>query len=180
MDMDERIVMANKFIEDKADDVKAARKIIEVIRKFDNKVMDKRFVDASKEASGRYIRTEFGFGLTTYYLTMYTAGRYDRTETFSVPVNDETFSVTDSGRYRLKADGFTAKFEDRIKALEDRVKCLKEQIKNAPALEATMKEISEKLRRIKYNNDGELLTLLGLDYSLSAVGKFHCNEYTIW
>ena len=125
MNMETRIAIVNKEIEVYESFINIIPTIAEVIRRFDNKCINKKFTDALDKAVNNgdiknrkfYISTEYGYN-GQFEITVHSYNdsvkeisdkeypNHYRVEnnTYVFMIPKDNFEITDSGNYRIKAD----------------------------------------------------------------------------
>lgn len=149
MNMETRIAIVNKEIEVYESFINIIPTIAEVIRRFDNKCINKRFTDALDKAVNNgdiknrkfYISTEYGYS-GQFEITVHSYNNsvkeitdkehpnYYRVEndTYTFIISKNDFEITESGNYRIKVDAIIESLYKSENILLSRIETLKTEL----------------------------------------------------
>lgn len=201
MNQETRIAIINKEIEVYNSYISLIPIMEKVIRKFDNKCVNKRFETALDEAANNgktgqerkfYVRTGYGYSgqfeitVRAYndrvkeitdkeYPNYY---RVDNNEyTFVIP--KERFEITDSGNYRIKAD----KIIDILKVHGDNIRLmafkLQVELDKADEMIQEMKRIKAELEAFNNKYYYHMRDVMGVNFTLRDNTSYEYRNYDI-
>ena len=175
--------------------------ISEVIKRFDNKCINKKFGEAldiainGENARGNrkfFVRTNYGYsGQFEITITNYDDSvkeiadkeypNYYRVEnknyTFIIPKID--FEITDSGNYRVKADAVIETLKDHKTNIIASIKGLEIGLTQTDEMIAEMKRIKAELEAFKNKYDYHMRDLMGLNFELRDNSGIQYRNYNI-
>lgn len=144
--------------------------IIAVAKELDGKVYNKRFDEALRQRTGFFFRSEItGYG--SFTITISSPKSYQMSCVFSIPVN-KGFTLTDSGKYRIKAEGIVPEIEKQMQERNKTEDELEEALKSGQIEKAREEftEITKELREFKQKYSSIILGVAGCSFSLRPIG----------
>ena len=201
MNQDTRVAIINKEIEVYQSYINLIPTVEEIIKKFDNKCINKKFENALDEAvnNGKtgqerkfYVRTGYGymgqFEITVRayndrvkeitdkeYPNYYRVGNNEYT--FVIP--KERFEITDSGNYRIKADEMI----DILKVHGDNIRLmafkLQVELDKANEMIQEMKRIKAELEAFNNKYDYHMRDVMGVNFTLRDNTSYEYRNYDI-
>ena len=201
MNMETRIAIINKEIEVYQSYIGLIPTIVEVIRKFDNKCINKKFQTALDEAvnNGKtgqerkfYVTTNYGYSgqfeitVRSYndsvkeitdkeYPSYYKVE--NNTYTFVIPKGD--FEITDSGNYRINADTMIDTIKEHATNINFSIMALKKGLAQANEMITEMKRIKAELEAFKNKYQYHMRDLMGVNYELRDNSSMQYRNYNI-
>lgn len=201
MNMETRIAIVNKEIEVYESFINIIPTIAEVIRRFDNKCINKKFETALDEAVNnvkigqeRKFRVTIGYGYAGQFeIDVYayddsvkeiTDKEYPscyRVEnnkyTFSIPKGD--FEITDSGNYRIKADEMIDTLKERGDTIRFRINALYDGLEKADEMISEFKRIKAELEAFDNKYSYHMRNIMGVNFTLRNNGSYEYRNYDI-
>lgn len=201
MNQETRVAIINKEIEVYESYINLIPTISEVIKKFDNKCINKKFQTALDEAvNNENIKQGRKFLATTNYgyngcfvieihayndsvkeVTDREYPNYYRVENnrFSFEFPKENFEITDSGNYRIKADVMFESLVIRKNNLLDRIETLKVGLAQADEMIAEMKRIKAEVKAFEDKYSYHMRDVMGVNYELRSNCGIGYTRYDI-
>ena len=201
MNQETRVAIINKEIEVYQSYINLIPTVEEVIKKFDNKCINKKFENALDEAvnNGKtgqerkfYVRTGYGY-MGQFEITVRAYNdrvkeitdkeypnyyRVDNNEyTFVIP--KERFEITDSGNYRIKADKMIEVFGEHEINILFSIKNLQKGIEKYDEMVQEMKRIKRELEAFNNRTSYHLRDLFGLNFTLRDNSSMQYRNYDI-
>lgn len=201
MNQETRVAIINKEIEIYQSYINLIPTIEEVIKKFDNKCINKKFENALDEAvnNGKtgqerkfYVRTGYGYsGQFEITVRAYNDSvkeitdkeypnyyRVDNNEyTFVIP--KANFEITDSGNYRIKADAIIESLYKCEDMLLGRIGTLKVGLIKANEMIQEMKRIKAELEAFNNKYDYHMRDVMGVNFALRDNSSMQYRNYYI-
>ena len=201
INMETRVTIINKEIEVYQSYIGLIPTIVEVIRKFDNKCINKKFQTALDEAvnNGKtgqerkfYVTTNYGYsGQFEISVRSYNDSVKEITEkeypnyykvennkyTFVIP--KDNFEITDSGNYRIKADQIVETIKEHNANICFSIKALQKGLDQAKEMIAEMKRIKAELEAFNNKYDFHMRDLMGVNYALRDNSSMQYRNYDI-
>lgn len=201
MNMETRIAIINKEIEVYQSYIGLIPTIVEVIRKFNNKCINKKFQTALDEAvnNGKtgqekkfYVTTNYGYsGQFEITFRSYNDSVKEITDkeypsyykvennryTFVIPKGD--FEITDSGNYRIKANEMIETIKEHIANISFSIESLKKGLDQTKEMIAEMKRIKAELEAFNNKYDFHMRDLMGVNYELRDNSRMQYSNYDI-
>lgn len=143
--------------------------IIAVVKDLDGKVYNKRFDEALRQRTGFFFRSEItGYG--SFTITIFSPKNYQMSCVFSIPVN-KGFTTTESGKYRIKAEGVASEIEKQMQERNETEDELEEVLKSGQIEKAREEfaEITKELREFKQKYSSTILGVAGCSFSLRPI-----------
>lgn len=200
MNIETRIAIINKEIEVYQSYLNLIPVIEKVIKKFDNKCINKKFQTALDEAVNDgekqrkfYISTEYGYeGCFIIVVHAYDANVIEKTDkdycsTYRV-YNDthnfrfpkENFEITDSGNYRINADEMIkTMYEKSAVDLYDSMIILETGLKQADEMISEMKRIKAELEAFEKKYSYHMRDIMGVNFTLRDNTSYEYRNYDI-
>lgn len=201
MNKETRIAIINKEIEVYQSYINLIPTIAEVIKRFDNKCINKKFEDALDEAvnNGKtgqerkfLVRTNYGysgqFEITVHsyndtvkeisekkYLHFYRVEKNDYT--FVIPKGN--FEITNSGNYRIKADEMIEVLGEHEINILFSIKALQKGIEQADEMVQEMKRIKAELEAFNNKYPYHMRDLMGVNFTLRDNSSYKYRNYDI-
>ena len=201
INMETRVAIINKEIEVYNSYISLIPIMEEVIRKFDNKCINKKFETALDEAvnNGKtgqerkfYVTTNYGysgqFEITVHsyndsvkeitdkeYPSYYKVE--NNTYTFVIPKGD--FEITDSGNYRINADTMIDTIKEHAANINFSIMALKKGLAQANEMITEMKRIKAELEAFNNKYSYHLRDLMGVNFTLRDNGNYEYRRYDI-
>ena len=201
INMETRVAIINKEIEVYNSYISLIPIMEEVIRKFDNKCINKKFETALDEAvnNGKtgqerkfYVTTNYGYSgqfeitVRSYndsvkeitdkeYPSYYKVE--NNTYTFVIPKGD--FEITDSENYRIKANEMIETIKEHIANISFSIESLKKGLDQAKEMIAEMKRIKAELEAFNNKYDFHMRDLMGVNYALRDNSSMQYRNYDI-
>ena len=201
MNQETRVAIINKEIEVYQSYINLIPTVEEVIKKFDNKCINKKFENALDEAvnNGKtgqerkfYVRTGYGYS-GQFEITVHSYNdsvkqvtdkeypnyyRVDNNKyTFVIP--KEKFEITDSGNYRIKADEMI----DILKVHGDNIHLmafkLQVELDKANEMIQEMKRIKAELEAFNNKYDYHMRDVMGVNFTLRDNTSYEYRNYDI-
>lgn len=201
MNQETRVVIINKEIEVYQSYINLIPTIEEVIKKFDNKCINKKFENALDEAvnNGKtgqerkfYVRTGYGYS-GQFEITVHSYNdsvkevtdkeypNYYRVEnneyTFVIPKRN--FEITDSGNYRINADAIIESLYKCEDMLLGRIGTLKVGLIKANEMIQEMKRIKAELEAFNNKYDFHIRDVMGVNFTLRDSTSYEYRKYDI-
>lgn len=200
MNMETRIAIANKEIEVYESFINIIPTIAEVIRRFDNKCINKRFTDALDKAVNNgdiknrkfYISTEYGYN-GQFEITVHSYNdsvkeisdkeypnhyRVDNnTYTFVIP--KDNFEITDSGNYRIKADEMICVLYEHKTNIIFSIESLQKGLIKANEMISEMKRIKAELEAFEKKYSYHMRDIMGVNFTLRDNTSYEYRNYDI-
>lgn len=176
MTLEERYEYLDNYIADKKIAIEIGKTFIEVIEKFDGKILDKRFCKALNEAvTTGYVSTEFSYLQTSFFIKAHT--KFQNSCHYFECKPKMCFVPTESGKNRIVATEFKKAIKDNISRLEADIKkteqnkgCIEEMRKEFEKLTVQLRDFFDKY-------DASILEVAGCDYSLRPQGSSCFVDY---
>lgn len=200
INMETRVAIINKEIEVYNSYIALIPIMKEVIRKFDNKCINKKFQTALDEAVNNgntkqrkfFVTTNFGysgqFEITVHsyndsvkeisdkeYPSYYNVE--NNTYTFVIP--KEYFEITDSGNYRIKANEMIETIKEHAANINFSIMALKKGLAQADEMITEMKRIKSELEAFRDKYDYHMRDLMGVNYELRDNSSMQYRNYNI-
>lgn len=201
MNQETRVAIINKEIEVYNSYINLIPTIAEVIEKFNNKCINKKFENALDEAvnNGKtgqerkfYIFTRFGYGgqfeITAHAyddnvkeVTDKEYPNYYKVEnnTYTFVIPKENFEITDSGNYRVKAIEVIETLKDHVTNICIRIESLQTGLAKAKEMIAEMKRIKAEFEAFNNKYDFHMRDLMGVNYTLRDNSSMQYKNYDI-
>ena len=200
INMETRVAIINKEIEVYENYTSLIPIMKEVIRKFDNKCINKKFQTALDEAVNNgntkqrkfFVTTNFGYsGQFEITVNSYNdsvkeisdkeyPGYYkveNNTYTFVIP--KEYFEITDSGNYRIKADTMIETIKEHTANISFSIEALKKGLNQADEMITEMKRIKTELEAFRNKYPYHMRDLMGVNYELRDNSSMQYRNYNI-
>lgn len=201
MNMETRIAIINKEIEVYESYINLIPTIAEVVKKFDNKCINKKFqeeldkvVNNGKTGQERkfYVTTNYGYAgqfeitfraydNSVKEITDKEYSSYYRVEnneyTFVIPKGD--FEITDSGNYRIKADEMIETIREHDANIIFSIMALKKGLAQADEMIQEMKRIKAEFEAFNNKYDYHMRDIMGVNYTLRDNGSYEYRNYDI-
>lgn len=201
MNQETRIAIINKEIEVYNSYISLIPIMEKVIRKFDNKCINKKFETALDEAANngktgqeRKFRVAIGYGYAGQFeISVYAYDdsvkeitdkeypNYHRVEnneyTFVIPKGD--FEITDSGNYRIKAEEVIETLYECEDKIRFRINALYDGIEKADEMIAEMKRIKAELEAFNNKYPYHMRDIMGVYFELIDNGSYEYRNYDI-
>ena len=200
INMETRVAIINKEIEVYNSYISLIPIMEEVIKKFDNKCINKKFQTALDEAINNgntkqrkfYVTTNYGysgqFEITVHsyndsvkeitdkeYPSYYKVE--NNTYTFVIPKGD--FEITDSGNYRINADTMIDTIKEHAANINFSIMALKKGLAQANEMITEMKRIKAELEAFNNKYSYHLRDLMGVNFTLRDNGNYEYRRYDI-
>ena len=199
--METRVAIINKEIEVYESYINLIPTIAEVIKKFDNKCINKKFQEELDKAvnngnitQGRkfYVTTNYGYDRqfeikfhsyndSVKEITDKEYPSYFRVEnnsyTFVIPKGD--FEITNGGNYRIKADEMIETIKEHIVNICFSIEDLKKGLSQADEMVQEMKRIKAELEAFNNKYSYHLRDLMGVNFTLRDNGNYEYRRYDI-
>ena len=201
MNQETRIAIINKEIEVYNSYILLIPIIEEVIRKFDNKCINKKFQTALDEAinNGKtgherkfFVATNYGYnGQFEITVRSYNDSVKEITDkeypsyykvenniyTFVIPKGD--FEITDSGNYRIKVNEMIETIKEHAANINFSIMALKKGLAQANEMITEMKRIKTELEAFKNKYQYHMRDLMGVNYELRDNSSMQYRNYNI-
>ena len=200
MNMETRIAIINKEIEVYESYISLIPIMEEVIKKFDNKCINKKFETALDEAvnNGKteqrkfYVSIRYGYAgqfeitFRAYddsvkEITDKEYPSYHRIEnneyTFVIPKGD--FEITNGGNYRIKADEMIETIKEHIVNICFSIDALKKGLAQADEMIAEMKRIKAEFNAFEKKYSYHMRDVMGVNFTLRDNGNYEYRRYDI-
>lgn len=201
MNQETRVAIINKEIEVYESYIALIPIMEEVIRKFDNKCINKKFQTALDESvnNGKtgqerkfHVTTNYGYnGRFEIEVRAYNDGvkeitdkeypNYYRVENnryiFEFP--KEVFEVTDSGNYRIKADAILECLANSTDNLLDKIDVLRNGLVQANEMIAEMKRIKSEVEAFEKKYNYHMRNVMGVNFTLRSNCGMGYTRYDI-
>ena len=200
MNMETRIAILNEEIEVYDSYISLIPIMEEVIKKFDNKCINKKFETALDEAvnNGKteqrkfYVSIRYGYAgqfeitFRAYddsvkEITDKEYSSYYRVEnneyTFVIPKGD--FEITDSGNYRIKADEMIETIREHDANIIFSIMALKKGLAQADEMIQEMKRIKAEFEAFNNKYDFHMRDVMGVNYTLRDNSSMEYRNYDI-
>lgn len=201
MNQETRIAIINKEIEVYNSYISLIPIMEKVIRKFDNKCINKKFETALDEAANngktgqeRKFRVAIGYGYAGQFeISVYA---YDDTVkeitdkeypyhhrvennkyTFVIPKGD--FEITNSGNYRIKAEEVIETLYECKDKIRFRINALHDGLDKAEEMIAEMKRIKAELEAFEHMYDYHMREVMGVNFTLRYNSSMNYRNYDI-
>ena len=201
INMETRVAIINKEIEVYNSYISLIPIMEEVIRKFDNKCINKKFETALDEAvnNGKtgqerkfYVTTNYGYSgqfeitVRSYndsvkeitdkeYPSYYKVE--NNTYTFVIPKGD--FEITDSENYRIKANEMIETIKEHIANISFSIESLKKGLAQADEMIAEMKRIKAEFNAFEKKYSYHMRDVMGVNFTLRDNGNYEYRRYDI-
>lgn len=201
MNKETRIAIINKEIEVYQNYINLIPTIAEVVKRFNNKCINKKFEDALNEAvnNGKtgqerkfLVRTNYGYS-GQFEITVHSYNdtvkeisekeypSYHRVEnneyTFVIP--KANFEITDSGNYRIKADEMIEVLGEHEINILFSIKALQKGIEQTDEMIQEMKRIKAELEAFNNKYPYHLRDLFGVNFTLRDNTSMQYRNYDI-
>ena len=201
MNKETRIAIINKEIEVYQSYINLIPTIAEVVKRFNNKCINKKFEDALNEAvnNGKtgqerkfLVRTNYGYS-GQFEITVHSYNdtvkeisekeypSYHRVEnneyTFVIP--KANFEITDSGNYRIKADEMIEALGEHEINILFSIKALQKGIEQADEMIQEMKRIKAELEAFNNKYPYHLRDLMGVNFTIRDNSSMQYRNYDI-
>lgn len=201
MNQETRIAIINKEIEVYNSYISLIPIMEKVIRKFDNKCINKKFETALDEAANngktgqeRKFRVAIGYGYAGQFeISVYTYDdsvkeitdkeypNYHRVEnneyTFVIPKGD--FEITNSGNYRIKAEEVIETLYECKDKIRFRINALHDGLDKAEEMIAEMKRIKAEFEAFNNKYPYHMRDIMGVYFELINNGNYEYRNYDI-
>ena len=200
INIETRVSIINKEIEVYESYINLIPTILEVIKQFDNKCINKKFQAALDEAVNNGNTKQRKFLVTTNYgysgqfeITVHSYNdsvkeisdkEYpsyykveNNTYTFVIPKGD--FEITDSGNYRIKADKMIDTIKEHAANISFSIEALKKGLAYANEMISEMKRIKAELEAFKNKYPYHMRDLMGVNYELRDNSSMQYRNYNI-
>ena len=201
MNQETRIAIINKEIEVYNDYISLIPIMEKVIRKFDNKCINKKFENALDEAANNgktgqerkfYVSTNYGYdGQFEITVKAYDDSvkeitdkenpSYYRVEnneyTFAIPKGN--FEITNSGNYRIKADEMVETLYEHEDKIRFRISALYDGLEKADEMISEMKRIKAELEAFNNKYSSHMRNLMGVNFTLRDNSSMQYRNYDI-
>lgn len=200
MNQETRIAIINKEIEVYNSYISLIPIMEEVIRKFDNKCINKRFTDALDKAVNNgdiknrkfYISTEYGYS-GQFEITVHSYNdsvkeitdkeypNYYKVEnnTYTFVISKDNFEITDSGNYRIKTDAIIENLYKSEDILLGRIETLKAGLIKANEMISEMKRIKAELEAFEKKYSYHMRDIMGVNFTLRDNTSYGYRNYDI-
>ena len=201
MNQETRVAIINKEIEVYESYINLIPTIEEVIKKFDNKCINKKFDNALNEAvnNGKtgqerkfYANTKYGysgqFGITFHayddsvkeitdkeYPSYYKVE--NNTYTFVIP--KDNFEITDSGNYRIKANEMIETLKEHIPNICISIESLQKGLAEADEMISEFKRIKAEFEKFEKKYSYHMRDIMGVNFALRNNGSYEYRNYDI-
>lgn len=187
MNKETRIAIINKEIEVYQSYINLIPTIVEVVKRFDNKCINKKFETALDEAVNNgdtknrkfYLITNYGYS-GQFEITVHS---YDNTvreisdkryqshyrvenDDYTFVILKENFEITDSGNYRIKADKMIEALGEHEINILFSIKNLQKGIEQYDEMVQEMKRIKKELEAFNNRTSYHLRDLFGINFTL--------------
>ena len=201
MNKETRIAIINKEIEVYQSYINLIPTIAEVVKRFNNKCINKKFEDALNEAvnNGKtgqerkfLVRTNYGYSgqfeitVHSYNDTVKEISEKEYPSYHRVENNDYTFvipkanfEITDSGNYRIKADEMIEVLGEHEINILFSIKSLQKGIEQADEMIQEMKRIKAELEAFNNKYPYHLRDLMGVNFTLRDNSSMQYRNYDI-
>ena len=201
MNKETRIAIINKEIEVYQSYINLIPTIAEVVKRFNNKCINKKFEDALNEAvnNGKtgqerkfLVRTNYGYSgqfeitVHSYNDTVKEISEKEYPSYYRVENNDytfvilkENFEITDSGNYRIKADEMIEVLGEHEINILFSIKALQKGIEQADEMVQEMKRIKAELEAFNNKYNFHLRDLMGVNFTLRDNSSMQYRNYDI-
>lgn len=201
MNKETRIAIINKEIEVYQNYINLIPTIAEVVKRFNNKCINKKFEDALNEAvnNGKtgqerkfLVRTNYGYS-GQFEITVHSYNdtvkeisekeypSYHRVEnneyTFVIP--KANFEITDSGNYRIKADEMIEVLGEHEINILFSIKALQKGIEQTDEMIQEMKRIKAELEAFNNKYPYHLRDLMGVNFTIRDNSSMQYRNYDI-
>lgn len=200
INMETRVAIINKEIEVYNSYISLIPIIEEVIKKFDNKCINKKFQTSLDEAVNNgntkqrkfYVTTNYGYsGQFEITVRSYNDSVKEITDkeypgyykvennayTFVIPKGD--FEITDSGNYRIHADTMIDTIKEHATNINFSIMALKKGLAQANEMITEMKRIKAELEAFKNKYQYHMRDLMGVNFELRDNGSMQYRNYNI-
>lgn len=201
MNQETRVAIINKEIEVYESYIALIPIMEEVIRKFDNKCINKKFQTALDEAvnNGKtgqerkfYVTTNYGYSgqfeisVRSYndsvkeicdkeYPSYYKVE--NNTYTFVIP--KDNFEITDSGNYRIKVDEIVETIKEHSANICFSIKALQKGLEKADKMISEMKRIKAEVRAFEDKYSYHMRDVMGVNFTLRNNCSMGYTRYDI-
>ena len=201
MNKETRIAIINKEIEVYQSYINLIPTIAEVVKRFNNKCINKKFEDALNEAvnNGKtgqerkfLVRTNYGYSgqfeitVHSYNDTVKEISEKEYPSYYRVENNDYTFvipkgnfEITNSGNYRIKADEMIEVLGEHEINILFSIKNLQKGIEQYDEMVAEMKRIKRELEAFNNRTSYHLRDLFGVNFTLRDNTSMQYRNYDI-
>lgn len=200
MNQETRVAIINKEIEVYNSYILLIPIMKEVIIKFDNKCINKKFQTALDEAVNNgntkqrkfYVTTNYGYSgqfeitVRSYNDSVKEISDKEYPNYYKVENNTymfvffkEDFEITDSGNYRIKANKMIKTFKDHIDTIHYRISVLNNGLEKANEMITEMKRIKSELEAFRDKYDYHMRDLMGVNYELRDNSSMQYRNYNI-
>ena len=200
MNMETRIAIINKEIEVYQSYIGLIPTIVEVIRKFDNKCINKKFQTALDEAINNgntkqrkfYVTTNYGYsGQFEISVRSYNDSvkeicdkeypSYYKVEnnTYTFVIHKGDFEITDSENYRIKANEMIETIKEHIANISFSIESLKKGLAQADEMIAEMKRIKAEFNAFEKKYSYHMRDVMGVNFTLRDNGNYEYRRYDI-
>lgn len=200
MNQETRIAIINKEIEVYQSYINLIPTISELIKRFDNKCINKRFKDVLDEAVNNgdtknrkfYVRTKYGYsGQFEIIVKAYDDSVKEISEkeypnhyrvenheyTFVIPKGN--FKITDSGNYRIKSELMIEILGEHEINILFSIKALQKGIEQADEMVQEMKRIKAELEAFNDKYPYHMRDLMGVNFTLRDNSSMQYRNYNI-
>lgn len=201
MNKETRIAIINKEIEVYQNYINLIPTIVEVIKRFDNKCINKRFEDALDEAvnNGKtgqerkfYVTTNYGYsGQFEISVRSYNDSvkeicdkeypSYYKVEnnTYTFVIHKDNFEITDSGNYRIKVDEIVETIKEHSANICFSIKALQKGLEKADEMISEMKRIKAEVRAFEDKYSYHMRDVMGVNFTLRNNCSMGYTRYDI-
>lgn len=201
MNQETRVAIINKEIEVYESYINLIPTIEEVIKKFDNKCINKKFDNALNEAvnNGKtgqerkfYANTKYGYS-GQFEITFHayddsvkeiTDKEYpsyykveNNTYTFVIP--KDNFEITDSGNYRIKANEMIETLKEHIPNICISIESLQKGLAEADEMISEFKRIKAEFEKFEKKYSYHMRDIMGVNFALRNNGSYEYRNYDI-
>lgn len=201
MNQETRIAIINKEIEVYNSYINLIPTIAEVIEKFNNKCINKKFENALDEAvnngkigqerkfsiftkygySGQFEITVIAYDDSVKEVTDKEYPNYYKVEnnTYTFVIPKENFEITESGNYRVKAIEIIETLKDHVTNICIRIESLQKGLYKANEMIQEMKRIKAEFEAFNNKYDYHMRDLMGVNYTLRDNSSMQYKNYDI-
>lgn len=201
MNKETRIAIINKEIEVYQSYINLITPISQIIIRFNNKCINKKFEDALNEAvnNGKtgqerkfLVRTNYGYSgqfeitVRSYNDTVKEISEKEYPSYYRVENNDYTFvipkgnfEITNSGNYRIKADEMIEVLGEHEINILFSIKALQKGIEQSDEMVQEMKRINAELEAFNNKYPYHMRDLMGVNFTLRDNSSYEYRNYDI-
>lgn len=200
MNQETRVEIINKEIEVYQSYINLIPTITEVIKRFDNKCINKKFETALDEAVNNgdtknrkfYVSTRYGYsGQFEITVKAYDDSVKEISEkeypnyyrvvndTYTFVIPKANFEITDSGNYRIKADEMIEVLGEHEINILFRIKELQKGIEQTDEMIQEMKRIKAEFEAFNNKYDSHIRDVMGVNFTLRDNSSMQYRNYDI-